>query len=42
MVIPELAWLAGLFMLAAAVVLFLAEDESTAQTADRQEEILNE
>lgn len=42
MVIPELAWFAGLFMICAAALIYLAEDESTAETGERQEQILNE
>ena len=42
MVIPELACFAGLFMVCAAVLIFLSEDESMAEAGQRQEEILNE
>ena len=42
MLIPELAWFEGLFMVCAAALIFLSEDESMAETGERQEQILNE
>ena len=39
--IPELAWFAGLVMICAAVLIFLSEEENTAETAERQETLLD-
>lgn len=39
--IPELILFAGLFMVCVSVLLLLAEEESTAETADRQETLLD-